>query len=298
MTSRMISSGGSGRFPDIHPYVAADVFAALNKLAPYDWEGFFHQRLTSLSADAPLGGLAASGWKLVMDESPNRFVQDWAERSAMLDLRFSLGLLLGEDGSIEDVIEASPADRAGMFPGGRIVALNGRTWSNCAMEEGLRATPSTPLVLRVEFAGGEREYSLDYHGGPRYPHLQRVADSPDLLSAIFAERGAGSAGEAGASEATAASLRDAALRGQSVAYDFVRDLTTLGPRPAGAANDGIAAQWAWIACGHSGFKISESRHFRSARGIAARNAWRLSALIRSGSWRLRWADCLPRHRRA
>jgi hypothetical protein len=29
---------------------------------------------------------------------------------------------------------------------------------------------------------------IDYHGGLRYPHLERVADTPDLLAAIAAAR--------------------------------------------------------------------------------------------------------------
>jgi hypothetical protein len=33
-----------------------------------------------------------------------------------------------------------------------------------------------------------RTVSIDYHGGLRYPHLQRIEGTPDRLSAIFAPR--------------------------------------------------------------------------------------------------------------
>jgi Zn-dependent M28 family amino/carboxypeptidase len=48
-----------------------------------------------------------------------------------------------------------------------------------------------------------------------------------------------------AAEPTAIKLRDAALRGNSVAWDFVSELTTrIGPRPAGSASEQAAAAWA------------------------------------------------------
>ena len=48
-----------------------------------------------------------------------------------------------------------------------------------------------------------------------------------------------------AAEPIAIKLRDAAMRGDSVAWDFVSELTTrIGPRPAGSANEHAAAAWA------------------------------------------------------
>ena len=47
------------------------------------------------------------------------------------------------------------------------------------------------------------------------------------------------------SEAIAAQLRDRAMRGDSIAWDFVSELTTrIGPRPAGSASERAAADWA------------------------------------------------------
>jgi len=46
------------------------------------------------------------------------------------------------------------------------------------------------------------------------------------------------------SEAIASELRDKALRGESVAWDIVSELTTrIGPRPAGSAAERAAAEW-------------------------------------------------------
>ena len=46
-------------------------------------------------------------------------------------------------------------------------------------------------------------------------------------------------------EQIAAQLRDAALAGQDLAWDWVSELTTrFGPRPAGSDNERQAAEWA------------------------------------------------------
>jgi Zn-dependent M28 family amino/carboxypeptidase len=51
--------------------------------------------------------------------------------------------------------------------------------------------------------------------------------------------------EAPSSEAIAATLRDKAMHGDAVAWDFVTELTTrIGPRPAGSASEHAAAEWA------------------------------------------------------
>jgi Zn-dependent M28 family amino/carboxypeptidase len=51
--------------------------------------------------------------------------------------------------------------------------------------------------------------------------------------------------QVGTFEPTAIQLRDAAMRGNSIAWDFVSELTTrIGPRPAGSENEHAAAAWA------------------------------------------------------
>ena len=51
--------------------------------------------------------------------------------------------------------------------------------------------------------------------------------------------------DAGSSESIASALRDRATCGESVAWDFVSELTTrIGPRPAGSPSERAAAEWA------------------------------------------------------
>jgi hypothetical protein len=55
----------------VKPYTFDDVVNALNQVAPYDWRGFWTERLTNHGPGAPLTGIEASGWKLVYDETPS-----------------------------------------------------------------------------------------------------------------------------------------------------------------------------------------------------------------------------------
>ena len=43
-----------------------------------------------------------------------------------------------------------------------------------------------PLELLVENNDHYRSYRVDYHGGERYPHLEREASKPDMLEQILA----------------------------------------------------------------------------------------------------------------
>jgi predicted metalloprotease with PDZ domain len=110
----------------------------------------------------------------------------------MLDLRGSLGLALGTDKwDAIDVVPGSPADRAGLAPGGQLVAVNGRRQAREVLADAIEATPAKgKLELLVEDAGFFRSFTVEYRGGPRYPVLERDPSRPDLLAAIAAPRSA------------------------------------------------------------------------------------------------------------
>lgn len=192
---RLFHGGESGP-PEVKPYTFDELFAALNQIAPYDWRRFFTERLNSTSPPAPLGGLEASGWRLVFTDQPNDLLRAAEEKTHVVDLSYSLGLTLRreegtpEDGMIVDVIPDSPAARAGLGPGMKLVAANGRAWSPEILREAVRAAKgaTVPIELLVANAEFYKTYALDYHDGERYPHLVRDTARPDLLGEIIKPR--------------------------------------------------------------------------------------------------------------
>ncbi|HEV8131320.1 MAG TPA: M61 family peptidase [Acidobacteriota bacterium] len=183
--------GGQSGPPAVIPYAFEDVVAAMNEVAPYDWRAFFNARLNSTAPGAPLGGVEGSGWKLIYNETPNEWIQAREQSSKSSDFRFSLGLQLGENGSIVDIIPGLPAAQAGVAPGMKLVAVNGRRWSPAVLRDAVKASSksgSAPLELLVEDQEFYKTYRLDYHGGDKQPHLERDTGRPDLLEQILKPR--------------------------------------------------------------------------------------------------------------
>jgi predicted metalloprotease with PDZ domain len=177
--------GGPGVEPAVKPYTFDDVVAALGQVARYDWRGFFAARLESLDPHAPLGGLRLAGWKLVYDESPNQAIADREARAKWFDWSFSLGFSVRDDGTFRDVVPGSPAAKAGLAPGMKLVAVDGRAWSKERLDIALAAHKGDGRPFEILATDNDfyRTYAVDYHGGVRYPHLVRDS-GPDLLAIL------------------------------------------------------------------------------------------------------------------
>jgi predicted metalloprotease with PDZ domain len=179
--------GAPSTGPMVKPYTFDDVVSALNQIAPYDWRGFWTERLTNHGPGAPLGGVEGSGWKVVYDEIPSEMLTGSASMNRTVPAALAFGLLLNEDGTISDVTEGLPAAKAGIGPGMKLVAVNGRRFSPEILRDAVKATKNgnAPLDLLVENTDYYKTYKIDYHGGEKYPHLVRDDAKPDLLSEIL-----------------------------------------------------------------------------------------------------------------
>lgn len=179
--------GAPSTGPMVKPYTFDDVVSALNQIAPYDWRGFWTERLTNHGPGAPLGGVEGSGWKVVYDEIPSEMLTGSASMNRTVPAALAFGLLLNEDGTISDITEGLPAAKAGIGPGMKLVAVNGRRFSPEILRDAVKATKNgnAPLDLLVENTDYYKTYKIDYHGGEKYPHLVRDDSKPDLLSEIL-----------------------------------------------------------------------------------------------------------------
>jgi hypothetical protein len=76
----------------------------------------------------------------------------------------------------------------------KIVAVDGRSWSPEVLHDAIKtaAKSTAPLEMLVENSGFNQSHKLDYHAGERYPHLERDAAKPDVLSEIIKARRANS----------------------------------------------------------------------------------------------------------
>jgi predicted metalloprotease with PDZ domain len=173
----------------VKPYDANEVFRTLGSIAPYDWKGFFEKRLQDKSAAVPLGGVDSGGYKLVYTEMPNMFTDPWT-LDGSLNAYGSLGIHIAADGMVDDAWPGMPAFDGGVANGMKIIAVNGRRFSSDELARALRAskTADGPMELIVENGSYFKTVKLDYHGGLRYPHLERAPGASDLLTAIATAR--------------------------------------------------------------------------------------------------------------
>jgi predicted metalloprotease with PDZ domain len=184
--------GGTSGVAEVKPYTYDEMLAALNAVAPYDWRKHFDERLSSLSPRAPVGGLTANGWKVVFNDTPNESIKAGEDRRKVIDLTYSLGMSLSngermEDrGRVRDVWMGGPAANAGIGPGMKIIAVNGRRWTREVMSQALR--DKGPLELIIQNNDDFSTRTVDYHGGLRYPHLERVEGKADTLGEVLKAR--------------------------------------------------------------------------------------------------------------
>jgi len=182
--------GGQDTAPLVKPYTFDDVVNTLNEVTPYDWRTFLNTRVNEVAPHAPLAGITNGGWKLVYTDKPNTEVRIADHLRKSVDLSYSVGMLLKEDGSVMDVNPDLAAFKAGIAPGMKIISVNGRTWSIDVVHEaiGSSRTSTRPIEFVVENGSFQETYKVNYHGGERYPHLEHDNTKPDVLSNVIKSR--------------------------------------------------------------------------------------------------------------
>ena len=169
--------------PEVKGYSLDDVSSALDEVAPFKWKDHFTRRVTLPSEEVPLDGLTLGGWNLGYGAKPSEAFKAAEKVSKSSDLTSSLGLRIGSEGSILDAIPDSPAAKAGIGPGMKIVAVNGRRFT----PELLLTAIATAGKLELLLENGDffTTKSIPYSGGPRYPKLERSLAEPDSIGAII-----------------------------------------------------------------------------------------------------------------
>ena len=175
--------GGPNHGPEVKTYTFDDVMKTLNALAPFDWAGFFHTRLTSTVAEAPVGGIENGGWKVMFNDKPSKLEGRRANPGEI----YSIGLHVGNDGVVTDTIVGSPAFQAGVTPQMKIVGVNGRVYTEELLSDVIKFAKDTsqPIILLVVVDDYFRTCNITYHDGIRYPHLERVAERADYIDELI-----------------------------------------------------------------------------------------------------------------
>ncbi len=186
--ARMFFGIDNGSFVTV-TYTFDDVVKALNSVMPYDWAGFLRARLDKIGTD-PLNGLKQGGYRLVYTEKPSDYITSNESTRKNTDLTYSLGLTLDKKGAVTDVVWDGPASKAGITVGTEIVAVNGNEFDADDLKDAITDAKSgtVPIQLLVKHDKIFRTVTIDYHGGLRYPALERLPNTPALLDDLLTAR--------------------------------------------------------------------------------------------------------------
>jgi predicted metalloprotease with PDZ domain len=167
-----------------------DIVRALNAILPYDWAKFLQDRLDETGQTAPLDGLRQGGYALAFDETASEYFKSTEAVTKTTNLTFSAGVVIDKDGGLRSVLWDGPAFKAGLTAGDKIIAINGMPYDPDVLKDAIIAakTGQEPIELIVKTPGLYRVARIDYHGGPRYPHLVRDAAQKPMLDDVLTAR--------------------------------------------------------------------------------------------------------------
>jgi predicted metalloprotease with PDZ domain len=180
--------GGANGGPEVKTYTFESLVQTLNEVAPYDWAGFFRQRVEAVVPGMPSGGLENAGWKVEFNNQPAHLPGRHNPPSAL----YSLGLQLRDDGTVSDAIVGSPAFDAGISSGMKVVGVNGHVYTRDVLEDAVKASKSStaPIAILVINYDYYRTCNVNYHGEERFPHLVRDESKRDYLTELAKPRAA------------------------------------------------------------------------------------------------------------
>jgi len=171
-------------------YTFDDVVAALNGVYPHDWAGFLKDRIYTPGRPAALAGVEKAGYRLVWKDKPNPYDKGRTAHSNTLDLTYSLGVTLKDDGTVSSTLWDGPAFNAGIVNATKVVAVNGKAYSEDAIKDAITAAKggSKPIELLVRRGDQFLTMPVSWNGGLRWPWLERASAREAPLDRLLAPR--------------------------------------------------------------------------------------------------------------
>jgi predicted metalloprotease with PDZ domain len=168
-------------------YTLEDLVEALNSVQPFDWAGFFRARVYDVNPNVPESGFTQGGYRLVYNDNEPEWMKK-ADPSRPTSFATSLGFSVKADGGLDSVWWDSVALKAGITPDMQLQGVNDQKYTTAGLRETILAAEKNKEPIKLLLKRGDEFVTvpLEYHGGMRYPHLERVETTPALLDEILA----------------------------------------------------------------------------------------------------------------
>ncbi len=187
--ARVFFGGRDGDWGTV-TYDFDEVVRTLNGVMPYDWAAFFDTRIRQPGQPAPLAGFTIGGYALVFRDTPNVFDVERMREGRIIDLLFSLGIVIDRSAIVTSVQYGGPMFEAAVTNGTKILAVDGMAYSDERLRAAVTAAlgGNRPITLLVEKDGRYRTITPAWTGGLRYPYLERQGDGPSRLDQLLEAR--------------------------------------------------------------------------------------------------------------
>ena len=175
----------------VRTYDFAEVVRTLGGVYAYDWAAFLTARIKTPNQPAPLAGVEQGGYRLVWKDKPNSYEEGRMADGKYTNLFYSLGANVDGEGKVTAVRWDSPAFDAGLVTGSQIVAVNDTAFSADTIKEAITAAKGSgnqPVRLIVKRGDAFRTVPVAWHGGLRYPWLEKAATGESGLDRLLAPR--------------------------------------------------------------------------------------------------------------
>lgn len=168
-------------------YDRKEVIDTLNGIAPYDWATFLADRVDKPTKEVTKAGFTLAGYRLVYGEKPGSTTKYVETAQKGVDQSFGVGIFMKNDGDVASVIWGSPAFKAGLAVGMKVLAVNGQEFSGDTFKTALTDAkdPKKPVSLIMKQGKTFRNVTLDYSGGLRYPRLEKTGEGDGSLDMLL-----------------------------------------------------------------------------------------------------------------
>lgn len=185
---RAFFGSGAGSQP-VHRYTFMDLVGGLNAVQRFDWASLLRARLDAHDPETFKEGTRLGGYRLAYSSDPSQWTRIREARDKMLRLEYSLGAVVDAEGKVSSVLWDSPAFKAGLLPADKILQVGGKAYTKDTLRDAVAGTAAagvSGLAIKVDGPDGPRDLNIVYHGGLRYPHLERISGSGAILDEILA----------------------------------------------------------------------------------------------------------------
>lgn len=169
-------------------YTFDDVVRGLNAVQPFDWDHFLKARVYEVRTEVPEEGITRGGYRLAYTDTAPDWLKKMDSDEVPDNYGTGIGFSVDKDGILQNVWWNSPAFKAGMTSEMKITAVNGVAFKRDGLKQALLNAEKSSGPIHFLLKRGDRfeTIDVDYHGGLRYPKLERVEGQTDLLDEVLA----------------------------------------------------------------------------------------------------------------